>query len=158
MAALAADVNCSTVGHVITAPFSNNVADIYYRGSIVYIDTAGGAQVVPAAGDMAIGISPKKQDVAAGAIVDVLIFGLVWLPLGSNIAAADEGDIAMLDISAIQSDNPADLVAQGDITLAANDVSVGRIMRCTSTQMLIFIGPNTGAISIGAISTTGWSS
>jgi hypothetical protein len=149
MAALTGDAAyCSSVGDTTEVGFSANAADTYYKGALVFIDTGGGVQVVPAAGDMCIGISPSQQVIAAASDeVQVLVRGLVWLPVGSGIAAADEGDMLIMDISATQSDNPADCISAGDATgLAANDIAIGRILRATSTKMLIHIGDGTGEI------------
>lgn len=153
MAALDADIYISTQGQVVTKNFKANAAGTYYQGAVVFIDTGGGVQVVPAAGDMAIGISPTKQVVSASDEVNVIIFGVVGMPIGTNIAAADEGDLCCLDIGSTQSDNPADFVAAGDITPAANDTVLGRILRVTSSQMEIFIGPDTGKLYVA---TAGW--
>jgi hypothetical protein len=141
MAALAADANASTVGAVRTQGFSCNAADTFYRGSLVYIDTAGGVQVTFATGDIALGYSPKQQvTTAAAQEVEVVTEGFMWLPVGTNVAAADEGDWLIND-GPTNTDNPGDLVTAGDITLASGDMICGRILRVTSSQMLIYIGP-----------------
>jgi hypothetical protein len=159
MAALAADTNGSIVGTPVIAKFSANAADTFYRGAIVYIDTAGGAQVTYATGDRPLGISPKNQVIAAAADeVEVLIEGLVWLPVGAAVAAADEGELLIADVSATPTDNPADMVSFGDTVasdvLADNDAVVGRILRVTATQMLVRIGGGwTGALYINIATT-----
>lgn len=143
MAALAADVNCSAVGKTCNLQLSANGADTFYRGAIVFSDaTNGGVQAVPAAGDRAVGVIPYQQTTtASGDEVEVIVEGFVWLPVGTNITAADEGNVLTLDIGTTQSDNPADFESAEDLTLAANDVAAGRIIRVTSTQMLVYIGP-----------------
>lgn len=155
MAALAADVNCSVLGTPIYASFSANGADVFYQGAVVFIDTGGGVQVVPAAGDRCVGICTKQQTITAAAqLVEVMVFGLIWLPVGTNIAAADEGNLCVLDIGSTQSDNPADFVSDLDITAAGDDASLGRILRVTSTQMLVFVTPGTtGQLYVA---TAGW--
>ena len=154
MAALAADANASIVGVPTIITFKANAADTYFKGSIVYADTAGGCQVTAAAGDRVLGISPKKQVVALGDEVAVLVEGWVWLPVGTNIAAEDENDVLVND-GPTDTDNPADMVSHDDITLAANDAAVGVIKRVTSTQMLVRIGEMTGRIAVAqAIDTT----
>lgn len=155
MAALANDVNCSTVGHIITAPFSANAPDTYYRGSIVFTDAAGGVQVTYAAtADRVLGLSPKKQVIAAAAdIVEVIIHGCVWVPVGSSIAAADEGDLIMVDASATSSDNPADTVSFTDMTEAQHDMVLGQILRVTASQMLIFLTPGLTGRAVAATTT-----
>lgn len=159
MAALAADVNGSTVGPVTTLPFSANAADTYFRGSIVFTDAAGGVQVTYAATlDRVVGVSPSKQVIAnIGDEVDVIVHGAIWLPVGSGIAAADEGDLLMVDISATSSDNPADAVSVTDATEALGDMIVGQIMRVTATQMLIFLTPGITGRAIAATTTNLWS-
>ena len=149
MAVLAADVNISAVGDTRNTQFSANGADTYFKGAIVYSDTGGGLQALPAAGDRCVGVIPYKQVVtAAGDEVEVIVEGLIWMPIGTaNISAADEGDILCCDISGTLSDNPGDMVSAIDITIAANDIAVGRILRVTTTQMLIGITPGlTGSI------------
>ena len=147
MAALAADAQCAASGKYGSGPYSANGADVFYKGAIAFCDTGGGLQVVPAAGDRVIGIIPYQQTITAAAqLVEVATSGMFWLPLGTNIAAADEGELLVLDIGSTQSDNPADFVAAADITLAANDAAVGVIKRVTATQMLIELGTHTGRI------------
>ncbi len=140
MSALAADVGGATSGISLTVPLKANAADTYYRGSIVYIDTGGGAQLTVAAGDRVAGISTEQKTVAVGDLVEVLIFGAVWLPVGTNVAAADEGEYLVND-GATDSDNPADMVSFGDITPAANDAIVGKILRVEGSEMLVAITP-----------------
>jgi hypothetical protein len=157
MAVLAADQNISTVGPVTITPHSANAADTYFRGAIVFIDVDGGVQVTNAtdAADRCLGISPKQQSpTAAGDIVQVITCGNVWLPVGTNIAAADEGDFAVGDDSGTITDNPGDIVAAGDITPEAGlDTCLGKILRVTSTQMLIAISP---ALTGNLYAANGW--
>jgi len=160
MAVMAADANCSVVGYHITAPFSANGADIFYKGGIVYIDAAGGVQNVPAAADKCLGVTMKQfTTTAAGDLIDVLIFGAIWVPIGTNIAAEDEGDPLMMDIGSTQTENFADCVSagpEGDVALAEDDILIGRILRVTTAQMLIFIGHGlTGNIG-AATPTNAW--
>ena len=140
MAALAADAYCETVGNYRSQKYSANAADTYYRGSLVYTDSAGGAQLTYAAGDIALGYSPKKQVMAASGEVEVITEGYLWLPIGTNIDANDEGDWLIND-GPTSTDNPADLESAGDLTLASGDMICGRIMRCTTSHMLIYINP-----------------
>lgn len=158
MASLAADVNVSVLGVPVYGGFSCNAADTFYQGAIVYIDTGGGCQVTWATGDRPLGICTKQQvTTAASEIVEVLIDGYVWLPVGTAIAAADEGDYLIADVSATPTDNPADMVGYGDTVasdvLADNDAVVGRILRVTATQMLVRIGPETGMLFVNIATT-----
>lgn len=136
MAALAADAYMEALVGFCSTQFVANATDIYYRGAIVFNDTGGGAQVTAAAGDQALGISPKYQSVTAGDLVEVIIGGFVWLPVGTNVSAADEGKLAKLPAAGL-TDNPGDAVSQGDVAMAANDIVIGRIMRVTTSRMLI---------------------
>jgi len=155
MAALSADVRCRIVGNnYIVDGFSANAADTFYKGAVVWIDAAGGVQATVADGDRILGISPKQQVIAAaGDLVEVVVFGLVWLPVGTNITAADEGSVCCNDASASQTDNPADLYAASAITLeAAKDSALGVIKRVTATEMQVLIGPFTSQVANAA----GW--
>lgn len=142
MAALAADVNCRAVGKTTTVQLSANAADTFYRGGIAFIDTGGGVQATWAAGDRVAGVIPYQQTTtASGENVVVMVEGLVWLPVGSNIGAADEGDILIINANGTTTDNPADTESATDATAVAGDALVGRILRVTSTEMLIHISP-----------------
>ena len=158
MAALAADANCSLVGVPTFWRFAASTAgEVFYKGAVIWWDlTSGGATVGQvqvasiAAGDRIVGICAKQQtSVAIGDLIEVLIKGTVWLPLGANIAALDTGGLIGADASGTMSDNPADLVhlAEGaaDIAAAANDCLLGRIKEVTASQMLVQL-ENVGAI------------
>lgn len=155
MGVLTADINLSTVGKVITAPFSANAADTFYRGAIVFTDADGGVQVTYAATlDRCLGISPKTQVTTAAAdVVEVIIYGALWVPIGSGISAADEGDYLMVDASETSSDNVADAVSLTDMTQAQHDMVLGQILRVTATQMLIFLSPGFTGRAIAALAT-----
>lgn len=155
MAALAANTNCSFVGNPCIVKLTANAADTYYKGAIVYVDTGGGAQVTYAAGDRPVGISTKEQTVSAGDSVEVMVDGFAWLPIGTNIAAADEGELLVNDANGAggNTDNPADMEAAGDITPAANDACVGVIKKVETARMLVHIGPRTGDLYVA---TAGW--
>ena len=148
MAVLAADINISAVGNTRNTQFSANGADTYYKGAVVFIDTGGGLQALPAAGDRCAGVIPYQQTVtAASDEVEVIVEGLVWMPLGLNITAANEGGILFVNMDGTLSDNVADMPSAIDITIAENDIAIGRILRVTSTRMLIGLTPGlTGSI------------
>jgi len=142
MAALAADSVFRFKGSPTKHVFSGNVADIHYAGALLFIDTGGGVQAVPAAGDTFAGIVCYQQTVVtAGDPVEAYIDGLFLLPLGTAITAADEGDLAIIDISGTLSDNPADIVSNIDSTGAANDIAIGRIYQVTTEGMWVKLEP-----------------
>lgn len=142
MAALTGDINCTTLGTPDKATFSANGADTFHRGAIVWIDTGGGVQSVPAAGDRVLGISCRKQvTTAAGQEVEVYVEGEFWVPVGANITASDEGDYLMADADGTFTDNFSDTVSATDITIAENDAVVGQILRMKTGVMLVSITP-----------------
>ena len=138
MAVLAADIIVHTIGTPIKISLSANAADTYYKGAMVFIDADGGCQVVPEAGDRFVGLSCKNQVVTAAAQeVEVYCWGLFWVPVGTDIAAADEGELLIQDIDATQSDNIADCVSATDATEAENDQIIGfKIAYATRSRRL----------------------
>jgi hypothetical protein len=154
---LAADVLCSSYGVPIKVGLSANGADTFYRGALVHVDTGGGVQSVPAAGDRCIGISPEKQVTkTAGDTVQVIVDGLVWLPIGSGISVADEGDFLVMDISAQLTDNPTECKALADITPVQNDCVIGQILKVETSRMLIAIIPGITGRIMAATATNLW--
>ncbi len=149
MALVSADVNVETIGPIASMGFSANAADTYFRGAIVWIDTGGGAQVgTMGAGDVPLGISLKNQVIAtAGDEVEVCIAGLVGLP--TALAATDEGGRIGFDAGTI-TDNIADAVMISGLTIADNDVILGRLLRVRNSLGFIQIGSETGGIFIAA--------
>lgn len=153
MAALSADINIETVGAIERRSFSANAVDVFYQGAIVYIDTGGGAQCTAAAGDRAVGVCLTRQTIGAiGDLVHVMTHGDIWVPLGTNIAAEDENDILVND-GPTDTDNFADMVSHDDITLAANDAAIGRILKVEAARMLVRIGTVTGQIIVNFATT-----
>jgi hypothetical protein len=154
MAVLAGDTLFQQIGAVVKMSLPCSGADTFYRGAVVWCDlTSGGATVGQvqcasiAAGDRVAGIIPYQQTTAAaGDLVEFIIQGLVVLPVGSNVAAADTLSLLLHDISATQTDNPADCVSSLDTTEAANDCIVGRIRAVTATTMTVQLGDNTGSL------------
>lgn len=141
---LTGDIQVSTVGVPTKCTFSSAGADTFYRGSIVYADTAGGVQTVPEAGDRAVGISVKKQvTTGAGQEVEVYTEGLFWVPIGTDVAAADEGDFLMIDADVDLCDNFALTYSAADCAtgVAENDIVIGQILRVKTSTMLIAIEP-----------------
>ena len=150
MAALAADSIFRFKGSPTKHVFSGNVADIHYAGALLFTDTAGGVQAVPANGDYFAGIVCYQQTVvSAGDPVEAFIDGLFLLPAGTNIAAADEGDLAIIDISGTLSNNPADIVSNLDATGAVGDIAIGRIVQVTSEGMWVKLEPKLCVTNVG---------
>src|SRR6188768_590226 len=111
MGVLTADVLLTYKGHPQKFSHSANGADEFYEGALLFGDTGGGCQVVPAAGDFFLGIVAYHQTVtAAGQEVEYFSDGLVLFPPCGGVTAADEGDVLIMDIGTTQSDNPADCV------------------------------------------------
>lgn len=164
MADLSADAYVEAAGFKVTAPFVNTTSTItYYQGSIVYILAAGAVSKAPVATSRALGISPKKQVVVSGGDVEVIIFGHLWLPLGSGITAADEGYQLVLNIGTTQSDNVADYQSakpEGDLVLQEDDIFLGRVIRAKTASMLVAINHgmsgHLGPANAGAPSTNAW--
>ncbi len=132
MGVLTANINYSAVGPVVTVPLKSDVTDIYYRGACVFILGDGDCTPVGVATSRFVGISPKYQSVAAGDEISVVVWGHLWLPLGTNIANNDdEGDHLVFDDAGI-TDNIADTQSadpEGDVGLDEDDAFVGRILR-----------------------------
>ncbi len=150
MAALAADSPFRFLGSPTKFVFSGNTADIHYAGALLYIDTGGGVQAVPAAGDMFVGIVTKQQTVVnAGDPVEAFIDGVFLLPTGASITAADEGDLLIMDLSDTTTDNPADLESNLDATGVANDPAVARILRVTTEGMWVKLEPRLCVTNVG---------
>lgn len=140
MAAMSENANISVVGGACIVPMVANATDVYYAGAIVYIDDAGGAQVTTTiAADTAAGICPNYQSVTAGDEVEVLIEGALWIPTPTGIAAADEGHWLCIDATGA-TDNLDDCDSSEGLTLADNDMIVGKILRVDSSRgTLIYI-------------------
>jgi len=149
MAAMTADVNVETIGNIVTMTYSANAADTFYRGACVWIDTGGGAQCTAAAGDVPIGISLKNQVIAAiGDPVEVMIQGIVALPTG--LAVTDEGGRIGFDAGTLTDNVNADAVMLSGLTLADNDVILGKLVRVWNSKGYIQLGSITGGIFIAA--------
>lgn len=159
MAVLAADQYLEVVGPFVEVPLVSNAADTYFQGSIVYWDqSTGGVQALNAASDRCAGICIKQQTVAASGEVSVMIWGHIWMPLGTNIAAEDEGDHIVMDagtasdnITQAQSAGP-----EGDVALAVDDIFIGRILRVVSPRMLVAIGHQMTGHIAAATTTNAW--
>lgn len=152
MAALTGDANVNFEGTPKKTTMYAAAAYTFRKGSLVWVDrTSGGATVgyvqntSIAAGDRILGICAEAVTTTAiGDPVSVYVDGVFSLPKAAGTTAADVGDYLIHDISATQTDNPADCVAGVDATVAANDVMVGRILRIENGQVVIDLKP--GAI------------
>ena len=153
MGVLAADAlaNEASGSNIETLGRPCSGADTFYRGAVVYLDAATcTVQVVPASGDIILGICTKTQTTtAANELVEVVTAGAVWLPLGTGVAADNAGDLVCQDITATQSDNPADFIPLDDLTPAAGDTAIGPLLGLTATQMLVRITPQNYVATIG---------
>ena len=140
MGALTADLNMSTFGDVVTLGLYANVAETYYRGSLVFADAAGGVQKTPDGTDYFVGISPSKQVIAnVGDSVEVVVEGFVELPIPTGLAATDEGILFYVDVGGTLSDNIADCVVQTDTAIANADTIVGRVFKYNTTTCIFKI-------------------
>lgn len=140
MAELTADKHYAHLGTPTIFAFSANGADTFYAGALLFADTAGGVQAVPAAGDHFVGIVTKQQIItAAGQLVEAYIDGYHHIPY-TGAAAADEGEALYMDVTGTLSDNTADLVVGG--TAAANDILIGRVFRVESGKAWTRLEPN----------------
>lgn len=129
MAALTADANLQHKGTPtkIAIPAVAG-GDTFYAGALVYADaTAGLAQVVPASGDVLLGICAKQTVAAAGDLVEVYVDGVWSIPYASA-AVGDSDAIIGLNIGTTQSDNPADLTAMAIAALATGDIMFGKMI------------------------------
>lgn len=129
MAALTADVQIPALGATAVKLALPAVgADTFYAGALVYADaTNGKCQVTMAAGDRFLGICAKQKVVAAAdELVDVYVDGIFLLPF-NGAAVDDVGEKVWMDTD-VATDNPADLLPDADITLAANDVLIGKCL------------------------------
>jgi hypothetical protein len=160
MSDLTKDNYMEAVGFQVMSDFVNTAAAItYYQWSIVYILAAGAVSKTPVATSRALGISPKKQVVASGGSVEVIIFGHIWMPLGASITAADEGDPLVLNIGTTATDNVADYQSakpEGALIIAADDIFLGRILRAKSNRMLVAINHGMSGHLGAATPTNAW--
>jgi len=132
MAALTAAVDLQHKGNLEKWKLSVKCvgADTFYAGALVYGDaTNGKCQAVPAAGDVLLGICAKTTTTtAANQLVPIYTGGLWAMACTVAVVEGDVGDVLIMDISAAQTDNPADCVTGAAATLADNDILVGKIL------------------------------
>lgn len=159
MAVLAADVQIPHFAEPIKITGPADAADIFYAGAIVWGKEAGRVTCAPASGDRPIGIVTRQQTtLAAGDPVEYYCFGLFQFPALSGVTVADIGELAVFDVSVNVTDNPADVLSGEDVTLAANDAIIGRIVSFLdndSSKPLVLIGGMTGML-YDATGATSW--
>lgn len=150
MAVLTRDVQIPIKGPFIKHGIPCVGADTFYAGAILYgDDTNGKCQAVPASGDKFVGICAEQVvATAADTIIPVYIWGLMLIPYASA-AQADVGEVCMMDISAAQTDNPADLVVG---TVGAGDIGIGRVVSIEGSAGWVLVDVNLGVY----VATAGW--
>lgn len=151
MAALGADSPCKYHGDPEKFSFACVGALTFYGGALAFIKKGtGGVQPTPAASYNFAGIVCQKT-VTTAAAQEVPIFtdGYFLVPTGAAITAADEGDLAIMNLDGTLSDNPADLVSNLDATGVVTDVAVGRIMRVTTEGMWLKLVHNICVTNVG---------
>lgn len=120
-----------------------NAAATYYAGQLVFSDVAstesGYAVQTPASTDTFIGVCAETITVTAqGDLIPVYVAGIFGFKI-SGTTAADIGDVACIDASGI-TNNPDDVVAQTDITEAANDQIIGTIVTVVDSHAYVQLG------------------
>ena len=81
------------------------------------------------------------------------MFGVMWVPAITGIAATDEGNTLIFDAGTPPTDNIDDADSSEGITEAAGDMRVGRILRYTAARTLVMISGITGSSSVGTAGT-----
>jgi hypothetical protein len=129
MAALSADLVLNYQGAQPTKiPVPMISALTFYKGALVFADGASGkAQILPASGDVFLGICAEQVvGTAADEIVEIYVDG-VWLLPYTTPANGDEGGMCKVDMGGTLSDNIAD--CNGPATAAAaGDIAIGVIL------------------------------
>lgn len=135
MAALAAQANIFQVGGGGVKTYGPaHQADTFYGGALLFaldVHTTGKVSCVPTSGvtEKFLGICSKTQVIAAADDPVEFFSGGVWsFPAIATVAALEIGGWLVADKSGTISDNPADLVAVGDITPATGDCVIGQIV------------------------------
>lgn len=115
-------------------------AATYYEGQLVFRDlTHGYAVQTPASEDTFIGICAEGKTVtAAGDLIPVYVSGIFGFKV-SGTTVADIGRTACIDASGI-TNNPDDVVCTTDITEAADDQAIGRIVTVIDSHAYVQLG------------------
>jgi hypothetical protein len=135
MAALTQDANaCQVGGGGVKVVGPAHQADTFYAGALLFalnVHTTGKVSCVPTSGtaERFLGICSKRQvTTAADQLVEYFVGGVFLFPAIASIDATEIGSFLVADKSGTISDNPADLVAAGDITPLTGDCVIGRIV------------------------------
>lgn len=130
MAALTTEINLPFIGTPNKSAGVCNAALTFFKGAIVYADaTSGKLCRTGAAGTRAMGIITHTQiTTAADQVVEYWSSGIFQFPTLSGVTIADQGENIIVDQSVAVTDNPADCLASGDVTLAANDILIGKLL------------------------------
>ena len=147
MAVLTADAYMPHEGDANKSTVIAAGALTFYKGAIVWGLAAGGASDAPASGDRILGIcAAQTTTTAAGDYVEVYTSGTFSMPAMTNVTDADLGDLIVFDAGITITDNAADCVAAGDITLAASDAVLGRLVRYENSRPVVQITGLVGLI------------
>lgn len=122
----------------IEVPVAETVTTTYYAGQLVFFTGAAtvGVNQTPASGDLFVGICAEHRvTTAAGNLIPVYVDGVWSVPI-SGTTIADVGLACMVDANAV-TNNPADLKASSDITEAADDAIIGRILSVVDSRAIV---------------------
>lgn len=126
-------------------PVGAGGADEFYAGALLFGLAAGGCSVVPVATARFLGIVAYHQSpTAAGQFVECYIDGIIGFPTVASVAAGDEGDALVMDVSGTLSDNYADAVASSDITVGAGDILIGRVESVETGVLWVYLHRDSG--------------
>lgn len=163
MAVLAANANVAIVGTGTKISVPCGAADIFYEGAVVWTDetsptaTVSPVTVAPATGDRILGICARQvTTLAEGDLVDVYVDGTFAIKGMTNVTRHDIGEFVVYDAGTTITDNPADAVSAGDITLADNDAILGRLVSYVDSTAYVKLGDTTGLIRAADATAVAW--
>ena len=162
MAVLAKNANVAIVGTGTKISVPCGAADIFYEGAVVWTDetsptaTVSPITVAPATGDRILGICARQVTTTAeGDLVDIYVDGTFAIK-GISVTRNDIGEFVVFDAGTTITDNPADAVAAGDITLADNDAILGTLVSYYDSTAYVRLGGLTGFIRAAADTAVCW--
>lgn len=139
MGDLTADVVGMThQGNPTIISFGIGVADTFYKGALVFIDTGTGLAVTDGIsdGDVFVGFAVENKVAAIGDFIEVAIDG-VWTFTNSKMAIAESGENLIHDNSG-DSNNPADLDSATGITEESGiDQFIGTILHTDGVTVTV---------------------